>query len=221
MKLALRAAAFWLCGLLFVMLVLFVPAGTLAYPGAWRLIALLFIPMLLLGIALYIKAPDLLQKRLQSRESQGAQRQVITLSALMFIVGFALCGLDFRFGLTHVPGWLSTAACVILLVSYALYAEVMRENAYLSRTVEVQPGQKVIDTGMYGVVRHPMYAETILLFLSMPLVLGSLIGFAVFLVYPLLIVLRIRGEEALLTQELPGYRAYIQKVKYRLIPFVW
>jgi len=221
MKLALRAAAFFVCGLLFVMLLLFPFAGTRAYPGAWRLITLLFVPMLLLGIMLFFKAPDLLQKRLQNKESQSGQKRVIGLSALMFIAGFALCGLDFRFGLTHVPGWLSAAACVILLVSYALYAEVMRENAYLSRTVEVQQGQKVIDTGLYGVVRHPMYAVTIALFLSMPLVLGSFIGFVVFLVYPLLIVLRIRGEEALLMDELPGYRAYTQKVKYRLIPFVW
>lgn len=221
MKLALRAAAFLLCGILFVGLLLFLPAGTLAYPGAWKMMALLFIPMLLLGLVLFFKAPALLEKRLKNKESQSEQKEVIGFSALMFIAGFALCGLDFRFGLTHVPSVLSAAAGVILVVSYALYAEVMRENAYLSRTVEVQQGQKVIDTGLYGVVRHPMYAVTVALFLSMPLVLGSWIGFAVFLVYPLLLVKRIRNEEAVLCEGLPGYDAYMQKVKYRMIPFIW
>jgi len=220
-RLLLRACAFYLCGLLVVMLLLFLPAGTLAYPGGWRLIGLLFGPMLLLGVVLFVKAPALLEKRLRNKETQTTQRQVISLSALMFLAGFVLCGVDFRLGLTHVPAGVTTAASAVLLISYGLYAEVMRENAYLSRTVEVQQGQKVIDTGLYGIVRHPMYAVTIALFLSMPLVLGSLIGFAVFLVYPLILTRRIADEEALLRKELPGYEAYMHKVKYRMIPFVW
>ena len=220
-RLLLRAAAFYLCGLLFVMLLLFLPAGTLHYPGGWHLIALLFGPMLLLGIVLFVKAPDLLEKRLRNKETQSTQKQVISFSALMFLAGFLLCGVDFRLSLTHVPAPVTTAACAVLLISYALYAEVMRENAYLSRTIEVQQDQKVIDTGLYGVVRHPMYAVTLFLFLSMPLVLGSLAGFIVFLIYPLLIKKRMDGEEALLKKELPGYDAYMRKVRYRLIPFIW
>ena len=221
MKLLISALTKYLCGLLLVGLLLFLPAGTLNYPGGLLFCGLLFIPMLFLGIMLFIKAPALLEKRLRSRENQSAQKQVVGLSALMFLAGFVLAGLDFRFGWTSVPLWLVTAASVLLLVSYGLYAEVMRENAWLSRTVEVQEGQQVVDTGLYGIVRHPMYLATTMLFLSIPLVLGSWIAFAVFLLYPALLVRRIRYEECLLAAELPGYRDYQKKVPWRMFPFLW
>lgn len=221
MKLLISALTKYLVGLFFVGLILFLPAGTLQYPNGWRFCALLFLPMLLLGLVLFLKAPALLEKRLHSRENQAAQKQVVGIAALMFMGGFVLAGLDFRFGWTRVPVWLINAASILLLVSYGLYAEVMRENAWLSRTVEVQEGQQVIDTGLYGIVRHPMYAVTTILFLSIPLVLGSWISFAAFLIYPVLMAKRIQGEEALLEKELPGYRQYQKKVKYRMIPFLW
>ena len=221
MKLLLSALTKYLAGLVLVGLLLFLPAGTLAYPGGWLLCALLFMPMLLLGIVLFLKAPALLEKRLQSKEARSEQKQVVGLSALMFLGGFVLAGLDFRFGWTSVPQWLVIAASVLLLASYGLYAEVMRENAWLSRTVEVQEGQTVVDTGLYGIVRHPMYAVTTVLFLSMPLVLGSWIAFALFLIYPALMVRRIRGEEQLLEAELPGYTDYKKRVRYRMFPFLW
>ncbi len=220
-SLLLRAAAFLVCGILVLGLLLFLPAGTLHYPGAQRLLVLLFVPMLLMGVVLYVKAPDLLEKRLQSKEKEAAQRGVIGASALMFLAAFVLAGLDFRFGWTHMPAGLITAACVLFLLGYAMYAEVLRENAYLSRTVEVQENQTVVSTGLYGVVRHPMYAATILMFLAMPLVLGSLLSFAVMLVYLPLIAARIRNEEAVLTEELNGYAAYKQKVRWRLFPHIW
>ena len=221
MKLLISALTKYLVGLFFVGLILFLPAGTLQYPNGWRFCALLFLPMLLLGLVLFLKAPALLEKRLHSRENQAAQKQVVGIAALMFMGGFVLAGLDFRFGWTRVPVWLINAASILLLVSYGLYAEVMRENAWLSRTVEVQEGQQVVDTGLYGIVRHPMYAVTTILFLSIPLVLGSWISFAAFLIYPVLMAKRIQGEEALLEKELPGYRQYQKKVKYRMIPFLW
>lgn len=221
MKLLYSALIKYLAGLLMVGVLLFLPAGTLDYPGGWLFCALLFLPMLLLGIVLFLKAPELLEKRLKSKETLSEQKQVIDLAALMFVGGFLLAGLDFRFGWTRVPGWLVTVSSVLLLISYGLYAEVMRENAWLSRTVEVQEGQTVVDTGLYGVVRHPMYAVTTLLFLSIPLVLGSWIAFALFLVYPILMVKRIRSEEQLLVNSLPGYAEYRTKVKYRMIPFIW
>ena len=221
MKLLYSALIKYLAGLLMVGVLLFLPAGTLDYPGGWLFCALLFLPMLLLGIVLFLKAPELLEKRLKSKETLSEQKQVIDLAALMFVGGFLLAGLDFRFGWTRVPGWLVTVSSVLLLISYGLYAEVMRENAWLSRTVEVQEGQTVVDTGLYGVVRHPMYAVTTLLFLSIPLVLGSWIAFALFLVYPILMVKRIRSEEHLLVNSLPGYAEYRTKVKYRMIPFIW
>lgn len=208
-------------GILMVGLLLFLPAGTLRYPGGWRLCALLFLPMLILGTVLFFKAPELLEKRLAGKETEASQKQVIALSLLMFAGGFVVCGLDFRFGWSRLPEWAVNAASVVLLVSYGLYAEVMRENAYLSRTVEVQEGQRVIDTGLYGIVRHPMYMASTALFLSMPLVLGSIPGFVIFLVYPALLVKRIQNEEAVLEAGLPGYREYKQKVKYRMIPFIW
>ena len=221
MKLLLSALTKYLAGLILMGLLLFLPAGTLDYPGGWLFCGLLFVPMLLLGIVLFVKAPALLEKRLRTKETQLQQKQVISLSALMFVGGFVLAGLDFRFGWTVVPRWLVITASLLLLASYGLYAEVMRENAWLSRSVEVQEGQTVVDTGLYGIVRHPMYAVTTVLFLSMPLVLGSWVAFLLFLIYPALMVKRIRGEEQLLEAELPGYRAYQEKVKYRMIPFLW
>ena len=217
----LSALTKFLAGLLLTGLLLFLPAGTLRFPNGWLFAGLLFIPMLILGGVLLIKAPDLLKKRLQSKEKENTQKSVVALSGLLFFAGFIVAGLDFRFGWSHVPTWLVIAASVILLISYALYAEVMRENAYLSRTVEVQEGQTVVDTGLYGIVRHPMYAVTIWLFLSIPLVLGSWFALLCFVHYPILIIVRIRNEEALLTRELVGYDAYKRKVKYRLLPFIW
>ena len=210
-----------LAGLLLVGLLLFLPAGTPAYPGGWLLIGLLFLPMLVLGTVLLIKSPDLLAKRLNAKEKEATQRGVVALSGLLFLAGFLLAGFDFRFGWSHVPRPVVMVASVILLASYALYAEVMRENAYLSRTIEVQEGQTVVDTGLYGIVRHPMYAVTVWMFLAIPVVLGSWFSLLCFLHYPILVVIRIRHEEKLLTAELDGYAAYKKKVRYRLIPFIW
>lgn len=210
-----------LTGLILFGLLLFLPAGTIHYPNAWLLIALLFIPMALLGVVMLQKAPGLLAKRLQSRESETEQKAVIARSALMFIVSFILAGLDFRFGWSRFPRWLTVIAAVLFLVSYGLYAEVMRENAWLSRTIEVQENQKVVDTGLYGLVRHPMYFATILLFLSMPLVLGSVPALICLLPYPLVIAQRIRNEEEILEKGLPGYIEYKQRVRYKILPFIW
>ena len=220
-KLFVNALVKFLAGLLLTGLLLFLPAGTLAYPNGWLFIGLLFIPMLVLGGIMLCRAPDLLQKRLNAKEQEKAQKGVVALSGLLFFTGFLAAGLDFRFGWTSVPSWVVAVASVVLLIAYALYAEVMRENAYLSRTIEIQEGQKVVDTGLYGLVRHPMYAVTLWLFLSIPLVLGSWISLVFFLHYPILIVVRIRGEETVLTQGLAGYTEYKRKVKYRLIPFIW
>lgn len=220
-KLTIQAVSKLTAGLLLVGMLLFVPAGTFRYWNAWLFIALLFIPMLALGLTLLFKSPELLAKRLNSQEKETDQKKVVALSALIFIVGFVLAGLDFRFGWSHLPPWLVVAASVLQLIAYGLYAEVMRENAYLSRTVEVQENQKVIDTGLYGIVRHPMYAATMLLYGAIPLVLGSVPSFLVFLAYPILIARRIRGEEAVLEQGLEGYAAYKERVKYRLIPYIW
>ena len=205
MRLVVQALGKYLAGLLVILLLLFGAAGTWDYWQGWLLIGVLFGPMLLLGAALEIWAPDLLRKRLNGREPQHGQRCVVALSGLMFVAGFAAAGLDFRFGWTHVPVWLVWTAAAMQLLAYALYAEVMRENAYLSRTVEVQPGQRLIDTGLYGVVRHPMYAATLLLFLAMPLVLGSWVALAIFLAYPAILVRRIAGEERVLREELVEY----------------
>ena len=221
MILLLNALTKYLCGVLLLGILLFVPAGTLLYYHAWVFMGLLFIPMLILGIVLYLKAPELLQKRLNSKENGNDQKLVVLTAALLFIAVFVLAGLDFKHGWSRMPEWLVAAAAVIQLLSYGLYGEVMRENAYLSRTIEVQEGQEVIDTGLYGIVRHPMYTATVLLFLSMPLVLGSWISFALMCLYPVVIVFRIRGEEKLLEEELKGYDEYKNKVKWRLIPFVW
>ena len=220
-KLLISALTKFLAGLVLLGLLLFLPAGTFYYGNAWLFLGLLFIPMLILGGVLFAKAPELLEKRLQSKEKESAQKGVVALSGLMFIGSFVLAGLDFRFCWTYVPTWGVILAAVILLASYGMYGEVMRENAYLSRTVEVQENQKVIDTGLYGVIRHPMYTATIFLFLAIPVVLGSWIAFLVMLVYPVAIVARIKNEEQVLEQGLQGYAEYKKKVKYRLIPFVW
>ncbi len=220
-KLLLNAVCKLLAGILMIGLLTFLPAGTIRYPNAWLLIAVLGAPMLIVGALLFFRAPELLAKRLNHRERESAQRGVVGLSGLMFLVGFVLAGLDFRFGWTQIPGWLVGAAAVLFLLGYGMFAEVLRENAYLSRTVEVQEGQKLIDTGLYGIVRHPMYTSTILLFLSIPLVLGSLPAFFVMLPYPLLLVQRISNEEALLEAGLAGYKEYKRKVKYRLLPLIW
>ena len=220
-KLLLSALTKFLCGLILVGLLLFLPAGGFSYTGGWLFIGLLFIPMIFLGAVLLIKAPDLLAKRLGAKEKENTQKGVVALSGLLFLVGFIVAGLDHRFGWSHVPTWLVIVASVILLASYALYGEVMRENAYLSRTIEVQEGQKVVDTGLYGIVRHPMYAVTIWLFLSIPLVLGSFWSLLCFAPYPIIMVVRILNEKKVLTEGLEGYVDYKKKVKYRLIPFIW
>ena len=221
MKLIRSAACKFLSGLAATAVLLFLPAGTWHYPGAWLFAALMFLPMLGFGVFLYLKAPELLEKRLNTRETEPGQKIVVLLASLVFAGAFVLAALAFRCGWTVVPVRLRVAAAVVMLVSYGLYMEVMRENAYLSRTVEIQAGQKVIDTGLYGIVRHPMYTATIFLFLSIPLVLGSWLSFGMFALYPGVIVLRIRGEEAALEKGLDGYREYQQKVKYRLIPYIW
>ena len=221
MRLFISALIKLLCGILLVAALLFGPAGTLAYPGAWLLLALLFIPMLLMGIVMLCKAPELLRKRLDGKEKEVTQRGVVALSGLIFPVGFVVCALDFRFGWSSVPIWCIVAASVLFEVGYGAYAEVMRENAYLSRTIEVQEGQQVIDTGLYGLVRHPMYLATLLMFLPMPLILGSFWGLIPFALYPVLIVIRILNEERVLTAQLDGYAAYKSKVTFRLIPFIW
>ena len=208
-------------GIVMIGMLLFLPAGTIHYFNGWLFCGVLFIPVIIKGIVLFIKAPDLLRKRLQEKEEQAEQRSVVALSGLMFLAGFILAGLDFRFGWTQLPMWLVYAAAAAFLLGYGMFAEVMRETAYLSRTVEVQEGQVVVDTGLYGIVRHPMYTATVVMFLAMPLVLGSGVSFAVFLVYPFLLVKRIRNEEQVLEDGLKGYMEYKQKVKYRLIPFIW
>lgn len=208
-------------GAVVISILLFLPAGTFHYWNAWLLTGILFIPMLFTGIILMFRNPELLKKRLNTREQQREQTLVIKLSGLMFILGFVIAGLNFRFKWITLPDWISWAAAAVFLLSYLLYAEVLRENTYLSRTIEVQEGQQVVDTGLYGIVRHPMYSATLLLFLSMPLVLGSVLSFSLFLVYPVIIAKRIRNEETVLEKELKGYREYKEKVKYKIIPFVW
>lgn len=221
MKLLINALTKFLCGLLMVGLLIFIPAGTFAYAYGWLLMGLLFVPMLIAGFVMYFSSPAFLAKRLDAKEKQATQKGVLAFSGLMFIAGFVVAGMDFRFGWSQMPVWVIITASVLFLVAYALYAEVMRENAYLSRTIKVEEGQKVVDTGLYGIVRHPMYMATILLFLMIPLVLGSWYALIVFAFYPAIIVVRLKDEEALLSRELPGYAEYRQRVKYRIIPFVW
>jgi protein-S-isoprenylcysteine O-methyltransferase Ste14 len=219
--LLLQALIKFLAGLILFGLLLFLPAGTFEYWNAWVLIAALFGPMLVLGAVLLIKSPELLAKRLATKEKESQQKTVVALSALMFLASFILAGLDFRYGWTSLPSWTVWTATDILLLSYLMYAEVMRENAYLSRTIEVQDNQKVIDTGLYGIVRHPMYSATVFLFLSMPLILGSMMSFVVMLVYIPIINARIKNEEKVLSEGLPGYKEYKQKVRSKVIPFIW
>lgn len=208
-------------GILLVGLLIFLPAGTLNYFNGWLLCGILFIPMFIAGIVMMIKSPELLKRRLSAKEKIGEQKVVILLSLLMFVCGFVLAGLDFRFGWIKLPNFVSIIGCILFIMAYLLYAEVLRENVYLSRTIEVSENQKVIDTGLYSIVRHPMYMATIILFLSMPLVLGSIISFIVFLIYPFIIIKRLKNEEEFLEKELKGYKEYKEKVKYRLIPFIW
>lgn len=221
MKLWLNALIKYLLGLVLVGVLVFLPAGTLCFPHGWLFMGMLFVPMLILGIVLLIKSPSLLEKRLNSKEKRGAQKGVTSLAAVMFLGGFTVAGLDYRYGWSRVPTWGVITAAVVLLCAYALYAEVMRENAYLSRTIEVQAEQKVVDSGLYGIVRHPMYAVTLWLFLAIPVVLGSLWAVLCFLPYLPLIILRVLDEEKLLSAELKGYTEYKKKVKYRLIPWIW
>lgn len=221
MKLFMEAITKVLSGIIIVGLLLFVPANSLKYSYGWLLMALLFIPMIIAGFILMIKNPELLKKRLNAKEKEKAQKEVVLLSGLMFVVGFILAGFNYRFGWNSLPKIVIVIASVIFLIAYLLYAEVLRENTYLSRTIEVSDDQKVIDTGLYSFVRHPMYLITIVLFLMMPLILNSLISFFIFLVYPFIIVKRIKNEEAVLIKELKGYKEYMKKVKYRLIPYIW
>jgi len=221
MKLLVNAITKFLCGLVLVGLLIFLPAGTFAYRNGWLLMGLLFGPMLIAGFVMFFKSPAFLAKRLDVREKQGTQKGVLASSGLMFIAGFVVAGLDFRFSWSKMPSAVVIIASALFLAAYVLYAEVMRENAYLSRTVKVEEGQKVVDTGLYGIVRHPMYMATILLFLMMPLVLGSWYALIVFAFYPAIILVRLKDEEELLTRELPGYAEYKKKVKYRIIPYIW
>ncbi|MBQ4362132.1 MAG: isoprenylcysteine carboxylmethyltransferase family protein [Lachnospiraceae bacterium] len=216
-----QALVKFFCGLLLTGVLLFVPAGSLAYRQGWLLIVILFVPMFIAGLIMMKKSPDLLRKRLNAKEEQGEQRVVVLLSGLMFLAAFITAGLNWRFDWLVLPFGVSAAAAVVFLIAYALYAEVLRENAYLSRTIEVQEDQKVIDTGLYGIVRHPMYMTTLLLFLSMPLVLGSVISFVITLAYIPIIAKRIRNEEQVLRDGLEGYEEYMRKVRYRVIPFIW
>jgi len=221
MKLLVNALMKFFCGLLLVGLLIFLPAGSLGYAKGWLLVGLLFVPMLLAGFVMFFKSPAFLAKRLDVKEKQSAQKGVLALSGLMFIAGFVIAGLDYRLGWSRIPLSVTVAASVLFLAAYGLYAEVMRENAYLSRTIKVEEGQKVVDTGLYGIVRHPMYMATILLFLMIPIILGSWYALIIFAFYPAIIIVRLKDEEALLTRELPGYSEYKQKVKYRIIPFIW
>ena len=220
-KLMASAGVKLLMGLVLVGLLIFLPAGTLCFFNGWLLVAVLFVPMLIAGVVMAVCSPQLLKKRLNTKEKESEQKSVVAMSGIMFIAAFVVAGLNYRYVWTVMPSWAVWSAVALFLLSYAMYAEVMRENAYLSRTIEVQEGQTVIETGLYGIVRHPMYSATILLFLSMPLVLGSLPSFVIMLVYIPLIVKRIKNEEKVLLAGLDGYEAYCGKVKYRLLPFVW
>jgi len=220
-KLFISAITKFLLGVILVGLLLFLPAGTLNWFGGWLFMAILFIPMFCAGVVMMIKNPGLLASRLDAKEKRGKQSIVVKLSGLMFLCGFIVAGLGVRFDWYRLPTPVCIGGAVVFIIAYMLYAEVLRENTYLSRTIEVQEGQKVIDTGLYGIVRHPMYSVTLLLFFSMPIVLGSVWSFLIFLVYPFIIAARLLDEEKFLEEELEGYREYKQKVKYRLIPFIW
>lgn len=221
MKLLVNGLIKFTCGLVMVGLLLFLPAGTLSYGNGWLLMGLLFGPMLIAGFVMFFKNPAFLAKRLDVKEKQSTQKGVLALSGVMFLAGFVVAGLDHRFGWSNMPPVVVVIAAVLFLIAYALYAEVMRENAYLSRTVKVEEGQTVVDTGLYGIVRHPMYMATLLLFLMIPFVLGSWYAVIAFAFYPVIIILRLKAEEELLTRELAGYAEYKKKVKHRLLPFIW
>lgn len=208
-------------GLIIICLLLFIPAGSLNYINGWIFIALLFIPMLIAGIVMFFKSPELLKRRLNAKEEEDEQKTVILISGIMFLLAFIVAGLNFRFGWFRLPQTVIIIASIIFLVSYIMYAEVLRENMYLSRTVEVSENQKVIDTGLYEIVRHPMYTSTIFLFLSMPLVLDSIFSFIIMLIYPIIIAFRIKNEEKFLKRDLEGYEEYQKKVRYKIIPFIW
>lgn len=221
MKLMASAGIKLLMGLVLVGLLLFLPAGTMRFPGGWLFIAVLFMPMLIAGVVMALHSPELLKKRLNTKEKEAEQRSVVAMSGIMFVAAFVIAGLNFRYSWVVMPSWAVWCATVLFLFSYMMYAEVLRENAYLSRTIEVQEGQTVIDTGLYGIVRHPMYSATVLMFLAMPLVLGSMPSFVIMLAYIPLIAKRIRNEEQVLLEGLNGYAAYCTRVKYRILPFVW
>ena len=221
MKLFISAISKLVIGLVAMATILFAPAGTLAFPGAWRLLMLLFIPMIILGVALLIWAPETLSRRLRSKEERVKQKGVVALSGVLFVASFILAGLDFRFGWSEIPSWVIWTASSVFVLSYGMYAEVMRENEWLSRSIEVMEGQKVVSTGLYGIIRHPMYTATIAMFLAMPIVMGSWWAFLVMIPYVLAIVARIKDEENLLTKELEGYAEYKLKVRWKLIPYIW
>ncbi|MBQ1826579.1 MAG: isoprenylcysteine carboxylmethyltransferase family protein [Erysipelotrichaceae bacterium] len=221
MNLLKEALVKYIAGVIGVGILLFLPAGSLGWKHGWLFMAVLFIPMLLAGIVMYLKAPDLLRSRLKAKETQKQQKDVINYSGLMFLAAFILAGLNYRFGWTALPQWVVTAGCIIFLLSYLMFGEVLRENAYLSRTIEVQENQKVVDTGLYGVVRHPMYAATVFLFLSMPLILNCWPSFVIMLAYFPIIAKRTLNEEQVLSEQLEGYDEYMKKIKYRIIPFIW
>ena len=221
LKLFTQAIFKFLGGLLIVGLLLFLPAGTFVWRQSWLLLGILFVPMFIAGLIMMKRDPDLLRKRLDAKEEEKEQTTVIVLSGLMFLAAFIVAGLNFRFRWIVLPVWVSWAAAVLFLLAYVLYAEVLRENVWLSRTVEVQKNQKVVDTGLYGIVRHPMYMPTLLLFLSMPLVLGSVISFVIMLLYIPIIAKRIRNEEQVLEGGLEGYAEYKKRIRYKVIPFVW
>ena len=221
LKLFMQAIIKFFAGLIMISLLLFVPAGTINYWNAWLFMLLLFVPMFLAGIVMMIKNPELLKKRLNAKEKENEQKQVILFSGLMFLSGFIISGLNFRYKWIELPHTLIIISSVLFILAYILYAEVLRENTYLARTIEVQENQKVIDTGLYGIIRHPMYAATIILFLTIPLILGSIISFVIFLAYPIIIAKRIKNEEEVLEKDLEGYVEYKKKVKYKIIPYIW
>ena len=220
-KLFTQALTKFLLGLIAICLLLFIPAGTLNYFNGWLFIALLFIPMFIAGIIMFIKSPELLKRRLNAKEEENEQKIVILISAVMFVSAFVVAGLNFRFGWFKLPQTVIIIASIIFLLSYTMYGEVLRENMYLSRTVEVSENQKVVDSGLYGIVRHPMYTSTIFLFLSMPLILDSIFSFIIMLIYPIIIIFRIKNEEKVLENELEGYKEYKEKIKYKIIPLIW
>ncbi len=220
-KLSLQALTKTIIGFVFICVLLFLPAGTFHYWNAWLFLAVLFIPMIILGIVMLFKSPGLLKKRLDAKEKEGEQKWVVALSGIMFVAAFVVAALNFRFSWHLLPDCVIWISVAMFLLSYLMYAEVIRENAFLSRTIEVQENQKVIDTGLYGIVRHPMYSATIILFLSIPLILGSLISFFIMLAYIPIISIRINNEERVLEKGLKGYKEYKQKVRYKLIPFIW